>query len=134
MLGNLFPARFSATLLNEMDLVNFDEPIAFCLLPETGLGFLAPPRLSLIRTTMIPGFALYPRRRAVVKLVGRGMRLMTGSRLQVMAERLSHSLNSGVRSCHDSAMYEYANDYTLFRVRPVSCLIRITGVSDSHHC
>jgi hypothetical protein len=108
MLGNRLAARFSATLRKEIDLVNFDEPIAFCLLPETGLGFRAPPRPSLILTTTIPGLALYPRRRAVGRLVGRGIRLMTGSRLHVIAERLSQSLNSAVLSCHDSAMYEYA--------------------------
>src|SRR5207247_6008140 len=48
-----------------------EDPIAFCLLPEVGLGFLAPPRRTRTLTMTIPGFALYPRRRAVTSLVGR---------------------------------------------------------------
>jgi hypothetical protein len=53
---------------------------------------------------------------------------MTGSRLQVIAERLSQSLNSGVRSCHESAMYEYAIENHAISSSPEECLIRITGV------
>ena len=108
MLGYLLAALPSATARSEIDLVNLEEPIAFCLLPETGLGFRAPPRRSLTLTTTMPGLALYPRRRAVGRLVGLGTRLMTGSRLQVIADFLSQSLNSGVPPCHQSAMYEYA--------------------------
>jgi hypothetical protein len=108
MLGYRLAALPSATVRSEMDLVNLDEPMAFCLLPETGLGFRAPPRRSLTLTMTIPGLALYPSRRAVGRLVGLSTRLMTGSRLQVIADFLSQSLNSGVLPCHQSAMYEYA--------------------------
>jgi hypothetical protein len=69
--GYLLTARLSATDWREMDLVNLETPIAFCLLPETGLGFLAPPRRTRTLTMTIPGFALYPRRRAVTNRVGR---------------------------------------------------------------
>ena len=41
---------------------------------------------------------------------------MTGSRLQVIADFRSQSLNSGEPPCHQSAMYEYAIDLTLCTV------------------
>lgn len=116
MFGYLRPTLFSAMLRKESDLVNLLTPIAFCRRPETGLGFRAPPRLSLTLTTTIPGFALYPSRLAVGRLVGLGTRLTTGSRLQVIADFRSQSLNSGEPPCHQSAMYEYAIDLTLSRV------------------
>jgi hypothetical protein len=104
MFGYLLPTRASAMLRSESALVNLLTPMAFCRLPETGLGFRAPPRRSLTLTTIIPGFALYPRRRAVGRFVGRETRLITGSRLQVMADFLSQSLKSAEPPCHQSAM------------------------------
>jgi hypothetical protein len=87
-----------------MDLVNLETPIAFCLLPETGLGFLAPPRRTRTLTMTIPGFALYPRRLAVTSRVGLGTLFTTGSLLQLIAARLSQSLKSGVLSRHQLSM------------------------------
>ena len=110
MFGYLLETRPSAMVRSESDLVNFEVPIAFCLLPDTGLGLRAPPLLSLTLTTMIPGLALYPRRRAVGRFVGRGILLMMGSRRHVIADRRIQSLNSGVPPCHHSDMYEYAID------------------------
>jgi hypothetical protein len=89
-----------------MDLVNLETPIAFCLLPETGLGFLAPPRRTRTLTMTIPGFALYPKRRAVESFVGRWILFTTGSLLQLIADRLSQSRKSGVPSRHHPSMYE----------------------------
>jgi hypothetical protein len=89
-----------------MALVNLEDPIAFCLLPEVGLGFLAPPRRTRTLTMTTPGFALYPRRRAVTSLVGRGILFTTGSLLQLIAARLSQSRKSGVLSRHHASMCE----------------------------
>src|SRR2546428_12379280 len=95
-----------------MLLVNFDTPIAFCRLPETGRGFLAPPLLTLTLTIMIPCFALYPRLRARSSLVGYGIRLTTGSflkpmerekpRAEGMAAALRRWLEKGTRRQTDS--------------------------------
>ncbi len=104
MFGYLLATRPSAMFCSERALVNLVTPMAFCLLPDTGLGFRAPPRRSLTRTTMIPGFALYPSRRAVGRFVGRGTRFITGSRLHVMADLLSQSLKSAEPPCHQFAM------------------------------
>ena len=53
---------------------------------------------------------------------------MTGSRLQVIADFRSQSLNSGVPPCHHSAMYEYAMGGSSRSSREVERLIRVTGV------
>ncbi len=58
---------------------------------------------------------------------------MTGSRLQVMADFLSQSLNSGVPPCHHSAMYEYAMDYPQFWSSYKTCLIRVYSNRVSQH-
>jgi hypothetical protein len=87
-----------------MARVNLADPIAFCLLPEVGLGFLAPPRRTRTLTMTIPVFALYPRRRAVTSRVGRGILFTTGSLLQLIAARLSQSRKSGVPFRHHASM------------------------------
>src|SRR5437870_12317954 len=91
-----------------MDLVNLEDPIAFCLLPEVGLGCLAPPRRTRTLTMTISGFALYPRRRAVTRLLVRSILLSTDSLLQLVADRLSQSRNLGVPSRHPASMCELA--------------------------
>src|SRR6059058_2558358 len=106
MFGYLRTTRLSATACREIALVNLEDPIAFCLLPEVGLGFLAPPRRTRTLTMTIPGFALYPRRRAVTSLVGRRILLTTGSRLQLIAARLSQSRN---RECRRATILPCAN-------------------------
>src|SRR5260370_3895991 len=91
-----------------MALVNLADPIAFCLLPEVGLGFLAPPRRTRTLTMTTPGFALYPRRRAVTSRVGRVIFFTTGSLLQPIAALLSQSRKSGVPSRHHAPMSQQA--------------------------
>src|SRR3989441_5190361 len=109
-----------------MLLVNFDTPIAFCRLPETGRGCLPPPLLTLTLTIMIPCFALYPKLRARSSLVRYGIRLTTGSFLQLMTESRNHSLSSGVFSLHWFAKWEY--DKSFFADASTGkALIRVTG-------
>src|SRR5947209_17782475 len=103
MFGYLRTTRLSATAWREIALVNLEDRIAFCLLPGVGLGFLAPPRRTRTLTMTIPGFALYPGRRAVTSLVVGRILLTTGSLLQLIAARLSQSLNPGVPSAHHAA-------------------------------
>ena len=80
--------------------------MAFCRLPETGLGLRAPPRRMRTLITTTPGLALYPRFRAVTSFVGRTIRFMTGSRLHVIAECLIQSFVSEDGFCQVSFMWE----------------------------
>lgn len=75
---------------SDIDRVNFNIPSAFCLRPDTGRGFRAPPLRMRTLTIIIPLRFLYPNRRALSGLVGLFTLLITGSRRQVIAARLSH--------------------------------------------
>src|SRR5437879_13424927 len=89
MFGYFLKTRFSPILCEDIALVNFAEPIAFGLLPEAGLGFLAPPVRTRTRIMMMPCFALYPSILALYGRVGRRMRMITASRRHSTAACLS---------------------------------------------
>ena len=102
MFGYRLFARASAIFCIDIPRLILTTPIAFGRRPEEGRDLRAPPLLNLTLITMIPGLALYPRRRALSSRVGRSNRFTVGSFLQETADLRSQSFNSGLLLFHCS--------------------------------